>query len=136
MSISLLGALIHSDRTEAERRVLHALEVAKGDRRKAAEALGTTHRSFYRFVERMKLWDKIDALMQRKGFPMIPGPPRSSKRIRDKVLEAEGRLDRAAKMLDLKEDALRARITELGLWDDLDRLLAAAKLKPLERRAS
>lgn len=132
MSISTIGALIHVDSEEAKKRILGALEQGNGDRRVAARILNTTHRSFYRFVERLKLWDEIDALAEKHGFPKAPGPPRSSERMRTMVLEASGDLARVARQLGIKVSALRVRITEMGLWDDINGKLQEAKLPPLK----
>lgn len=136
MSISNLGALIHVDPDAAKGRILKAIEQSKGDRKAAAEALGTTHRSFYRFVERLKLWPDIDRLMRDKEFAKVPGPPRTAKRIRDALLANEGDLARAAKQLGYKTDGLVERIGELDLWDPLNRVLRAGGLPTLERPAA
>lgn len=133
MSTSEIGALIIAKPEEAKQRILAALVEAQGDRKRASELLDTTHRSFYRFIERLRLWDEIDKLVEERGFPRIPGPPRSTKKIRDAILAADGSLVRASRALDTRVDALRSRITELGMWDDLDRVLDAAHLPRLER---
>jgi hypothetical protein len=137
MSTSILGSLAHADPKKAKERILHALESTRGDRKKAAELLDVQHRSFYRIVERLAMWDEIDAMMKRRGFTAIPGPPRTPKRIRDAVLAAEGNLSAAARALDMgSEKALRTRIEELGLWTAINRVLRAAGLATLDRSAA
>jgi regulatory Fis family protein len=134
MSTSLLGSLAHAEPQKAKQRILHALERTHGDRKKAAELLDVQHRSFYRIVERLRMWNEIDEMMERKGFPQIPGPSRTPKRIRDAVLAAEGSLPRAARSLNMSgEESLRERIDELGLWTDINKVLRAAGLAGLER---
>jgi len=125
MSISLLGALIHTDPEGAKKRILDAIIQTSGDRKAAAVVLGTTHRSLYRFIERLHLWDSIDRLIEENGFPKVIGPPRAAERIRDAVLAARGNLNSAARTLDMGLDSLRGRITELDLWDDLNRRLSS-----------
>lgn len=135
MSISNLGALIHAKPDEAKAKILKAIEDAKGDRKAAAEALATTHRSFYRYIERLRLWPEIDALMKLKKFEVTPGPPRSDKRLRDAVLAADGSLPRAARALGMRVDALRDRISELQLWDEINKVLKAADLPTIAKPA-
>lgn len=133
MSISHLGALICARPDEAKTQILSAIVEASGDRKKAAELLGTTHRSFYRFVERLKLWDEIDAAIAEHGFLVIPGPPRSSEKIKGAILMTRGDINRAARQLEIKPEMLRARIEELQLWDDINATLKASKFKPISR---
>jgi DNA-binding NtrC family response regulator len=137
MSTSLLGSLAHADPEKAKARILHALDASQGDRKKAAELLDITHRSFYRIVERLRLWKEIDALMAENGYPVVPGPPRSPERIRAAVLKARGDLRRAATALEMRSvDALRERIDTLNLWDALDRALKAGGMPALKRTSS
>lgn len=131
MSISMFGAMIHSHPEEARAKILAAIKDAGGNRKQAAEALGTTHRSLYRFIERLRLWSEIDRMVADNGFPEREGPPRSSDRIRDAVLAAGGELKRAARSLDMRQEALYGRIQELGLWNDLNRRLKALGRKPM-----
>lgn len=134
MSISILGSLAHADPAKAKQRILHALERTHGDRKKAAELCDVTHRSFYRIVERLDLWDEIEALHERRGFPSAGGPPRAPKRIRDAILAADGNLAKAARALHMASvDTLRERITSLNLWNELNRVLKAAGLPTLDR---
>lgn len=126
MSISNLGALVHLDSAEAQKRILEAITQVEGNRKQAAEILKTTHRSLYRHIEKLKLWEQIDALIKaHPDWMHFGGPPRASERIRDAVLIAKGNLTRAASSLDLSKDVLSRRITELDLWDDLNRRLSA-----------
>jgi hypothetical protein len=137
MSTSILGSLANADPERAKERILHALDASQGDRKKAAELLDITHRSFYRIVERLGLWKQIDALMKEKGYPVVPGPPRSPERIRTAILKARGDLKRAATALEMHSaDALRERIEALNLWAALDRALKAEGLSALKRTAS
>jgi hypothetical protein len=133
MSISNLGALIVTHPEDAKEQILAAVLRAKGDRKKAAELLATTHRSFYRFVEKLRLWDEIDKLISENGFPQIPGPPRSAEKIKSAIVLMKGDLTRAARVLEVRPGALEGRIQELNLWDELNATLKASKLKPLER---
>ena len=77
MSTSILGSLAHADPNKAKQRILSALQRTSGERKKAAELLGVTHRSFYRIITRLEMWGEIDELMKRRGFQQIPGPPRA-----------------------------------------------------------
>lgn len=134
MSISKIGAKIIDDPMAAKRMILEALEAAEGDRKTAAKALGTTHRSLYRFFDRLNLWDEIDALIREKGFPHIPGPPRLRARILVEVVAHEGDLTKAARALDeMGIRALRARITELNLWHELNRELSRRGFEKISR---
>jgi DNA-binding NtrC family response regulator len=126
VSTSIFGSLAHADPAKAKQRILHAIERAQGDRKKAAELLGTTHRSFYRIVDRLKFWDEIDKLVEERGFPRPAGPPRVAVKIREAVVEAEGSLRRAARALDMSEAALRERIETQDLWTEINRALKAA----------
>lgn len=128
MSVSLLGALIVTNPDEARSRILAAIKSAKGDRRAAAKALGTTTRSFYRHIERLRLWEAVDEQCAEQGFRKPVGPPRMPKKIRDELLVADGSLARAARALDITPEALSDRITDLDLWDELNNVLAAAGL--------
>lgn len=137
MATSILGSLAHADPAKAKQRILHALERAAGSRTKAAQLLEIQHRSFYRIVERLNMWDEIEALIEEKGFQAGKGPPRSATRIREAVLEAGGNLTKAARMLDCGGVAvLRERIEQLQLWPDLNRALRAAGLPVIERTAA
>lgn len=131
MSISKLGALIHSHPEEAEKQILDAMRDARCDRKTAATALNTTHRSLYRFIDRLDLWAKIDTMIEESGFPKIPGPPRSRDRIREAVLNAGGALARAATALDMDRDILEKRLTSLGMWADLNSELEARGRRPM-----
>lgn len=134
MSTSILGSLAHAEPQKAKERILLALKNAKGDRKKAADLLEITHRSFYRIVERLRMWGAIDELMAEQGFPVVPGPQRSQQRICEGVIEAKGNLERAARILGLRDaESLRERIRVLNLWDELDRGLKAAGHRPLKR---
>jgi DNA-binding NtrC family response regulator len=128
VSISKLGATIITEPEEAKKIILATLEECAGDRRAAARKLGTTHRTFYRFIERLNLWDAVDEQVKVKGFDVAPGPPRSSKRIRDAMLGADGSISRAARSLGISADTLRRRISSLGLEKEINEVLAAAKL--------
>jgi len=131
MSLSHLGALVHADPDRARQTILDAIRDQKGNRRSAAAALGTTHRSLYRYIERLRLWDAIDRVIEDGQFATHQGPPRSAERIRDAVLAARGSLRGAARMMDLAPSTLEQRIRDLGLWDDLSRRLQALGHPPL-----
>lgn len=131
MSISRVGALIHTDRDAAKKLILAAFENAQGDRGATAVALKTTLRTFYRLIERLDLWSEIDAIVETKGFPKVPGPQRAAKKIRNLILAAEGDLARAARSAGMKPASLEARISELSLWDEINKVLRAANLPPL-----
>lgn len=136
MSISHLGALILTDPDAARNKIKKAILEARGNRKAAADALGTTHRSLYRYIERLQLWSAIDQMVAEHGFPGREGPPRMSERIRDAVLVARGEIPAAATALDMDPNALAARIEELGLWRDLNRRLRALGLPELRRPAA
>jgi len=133
MSISTLGAKIYAQPEEAKALILEEFIRAKGDRQKAAKLLGTTHRTFYRYVEKLRMWDALDAAVEKHGFTHIPGPPRSSEKIKAAVVLMKGDLTRAARTLDLRPGVLETRIEELNLWDELNATLKASKLRPLVR---
>lgn len=124
MSISMLGALIHAEPDKARAQILDAIRQTKGDRKAAADVLGTTHRSLYRFIERLKLWDAIDRMIEENHWPRVVGPPRAAERIRDAILASRGNIGRAATNLGVSPDSLRSRIVELNLLDDLNRRLS------------
>jgi DNA-binding NtrC family response regulator len=132
MSISHLGALVLSKPEEAKALILDALRESGGDRSKAADKLKTTHRSLYRHIERLRMWDEIDALMREQRFPLVPGPPRAADKIKMAIMKSRGSLDKAAKELELKPGELRARIADLGIEDDLRAMLKAAKVPATE----
>jgi DNA-binding NtrC family response regulator len=119
MSISQLGALIYTKPEEVKKQILRAIVVAKGDRKKAAEELGTTHRTFYRFIERLRLWGEIDKLVADRDFPRAVGPARSTDRIREALTLSKGRIEPAAAHLEWDVDTLYTRIAELGMGDEI-----------------
>ncbi len=136
MSISQLGALIYTKPEEVKRLVLQAIVDSEGDRKKAAEVLGTTHRTFYRFIERLRLWDDIDKLVEEHDFPRAVGPARSTEKIKAAFLVSRGSPERAAKHLGWDVATLHARIAELEMAKDLDALCKAEgwKCPPLARK--
>ncbi len=141
MSISLLGALIHTDPEEAKARILTALRESRGDRRAAAELLETTHRSLYRHIERLQMWPAIDELIEVNNFPHVPGPPRvpqraSAEQIESALVAARGIRSKAARRLKIDMKALTDRISELDLWDVLSQKLAALGFRPLRVRGA
>ena len=75
--VTQIGALIVLDPDEARRRILAAIDVAQGHRGKAAAALGGTQRNLYRWIATLRAWPAIDALCERQGYFVQPGPPRS-----------------------------------------------------------
>lgn len=125
--ITRIGALIHTDPEAAKREILRALHEAQGDRAAAARALGqATPRSLYRWIERLGMWAEVDALVAEHGFTAIPGPPRSRDRIVGAMVSARGNLPRAATALGMKAGTLERRIDELGLRDEIARLVRTA----------
>lgn len=56
--------------------ILDAIRKAKGHRTEAREALGLSHRQFYREIERLHLWPAIEALHVEHGWDAPAGPPR------------------------------------------------------------
>lgn len=133
MSISSFRALLISDPTEAKRLILEALRKSEGDRKIAAEKLRVTHRSLYRFINRLGMWDEIDALIKKHSFPRVPGPPRSNDLVRVAVIKARGNLTKASAALECSIAELRAKIDDLNLWTDLNRSLRKAGCAELER---
>ena len=131
MSISKLGALIHSHPEEARTKIMGALEVARGDRQAAAKTLATTHRSLYRFIDRLDLWDAIDAMVREKGFPHIPGPPRSREKLREAVLDAGGNLAKAAHKLNMDKDVLEEKLSAHAMWAGLNEELVRRGRRPM-----
>jgi DNA-binding NtrC family response regulator len=136
MSLTKIGALVHVDPARAKRMILHALVESEGDRGVAAAQLETTLRTFYRLIERLDLWEEIDRLVERKGFTKNPGPQRAEKKLRNLVIAADGNLEKAARSAGMSRERLEARIEELGLWEEIDRVLVAANLPPMEREWS
>jgi hypothetical protein len=136
MSLSHLGALVYTQPEQVRRYLVEAFVAAKGDRRKAAAALGTTHRTFYRLVERLRLWGELDTIVDEKGFPRVPGPPRTSEKVKSAFLLSKGSLEKTASKLDLDVATLKVRIAELRLADDLEAMASAEgwKCPPLPRR--
>jgi hypothetical protein len=148
MSLSPFGALILAKPDEARATLLDAIVRAKGDRKGAATILKVTTRSFYRSIDRMKLWAEIEKLEAEKGFMPIPGPPHvrhvpsihggkkpapSADKIKATILVREGDVERAARDLEISPETFTARVDELKIWGELNRILRAAKFPVLER---
>jgi len=76
MPLSEFGALIIVNPDEAKRRILAAVDKAKGNRTHAAEALGAPLRTFHNWCDRLDLWKAIDALCAEKGYAVQAGPQR------------------------------------------------------------
>lgn len=74
--VSAMGALIIVDPNAARERILAAIDAAKGNRTRAAEALGAKHRSLLRWIDKLALWPEIDRLCKEKGYDVQPGPGR------------------------------------------------------------
>ena len=60
----------------AAKLILEAIRRANGNRTEAREALGLTHRQFYREADRLRLWPAIEALHVEHGWEAPAGPPR------------------------------------------------------------
>jgi transcriptional regulator with GAF, ATPase, and Fis domain len=124
--ITRIGALIHTDRDAAKQEILRVLREARGDRAAAAHALGqSTPRSLYRWIERLGMWPEVDALIAEHGFPAIPGPPRSRDRIIAAMVRDRGNVQRASQALDMKPATLEKRIAELGIAQEIERLVSS-----------
>jgi transcriptional regulator with GAF, ATPase, and Fis domain len=116
VTISTFGALIHTDPDGARKQILDALTAARGDRSRAAKALGLkTARTLYRWIERLDMWPTVDALIAERGFDKLPAPPRTRDRVIAALAKHKGNVDRAARMLGLKPDAFRARLKRLNI---------------------
>jgi transcriptional regulator with GAF, ATPase, and Fis domain len=116
MSISPFGALICTDPAAARKRILDALTAARGDRSRAARALGlATPRTLYRWIERLSMWPEVDALINERGFDKLPAPPRTRDRAHTLLTKHKGNVERAARAFGIKPDAFRARLRRLGI---------------------
>jgi hypothetical protein len=74
--VSRMGALIVVDPATAKAEILASIDAAKGNRTRAAEALGAKHRSLLRWIDKLALWPEIDRLCKAKGYDVQPGPGR------------------------------------------------------------
>ena len=110
-----LGALIVLDAAEARRRLLASIVAAGGNRAVAAKALGETHRTFCRHIEKLGLWNQIDQLEAMGAIRSRGNPRRSDEGIRDALRAAHGNVKRAAARLRMPVARLAARMAELGL---------------------
>ena len=126
MSISYLGALIHTQPEKAKAQILEAIRASKGDRKKAAAALGTTHRSLYRYLQRLRLWDSVEAILVEEGLPSMPGPPRMSVRILTAAVQTGGDLPKMAKAIGCTVPNLKTHLAELDMVAEVNQVLAAA----------
>lgn len=126
MAISKIFAISVTDPDAAKKMILDAIEATKNDRTKAAERLGLKIRTFYRLIGNLHLWEDIEALCEKKGFEIIPGPPRANQRILAALFATRGNMRRAAQKLNMTEESLRARIIELKLLGDINSSLASA----------
>lgn len=59
--------------------ILEALDRAGGDRATAAKELGVSVVAFRAWVNRLDLWERIDALCTAKNYHVQPGPKRGRK---------------------------------------------------------
>lgn len=76
MPLSEFGALIIVNPDEARRRILDAIDEAKGNRTRAAEALDAPLRTFHNWLDRLDLWPEVDRLCHSRGYDVHPGPTR------------------------------------------------------------
>lgn len=75
-----IGALIVVAPDQARAEILAAIDAAEGNRTRAAEILGANLRTLQKWIERLGMYPDIDALCERKGYHVQPGPARKSQR--------------------------------------------------------
>lgn len=125
-----IGSLVRDDPAQATERILQALRAARGNRHEAARSFGLRDpRTLYRWIERLGIWPKVDALAKEEGWPGSPSP-RAGERIVAAMLRVNGDRLRAARALGVKPNRLLARIKELKLNAEIRRLLAARRSRP------
>lgn len=61
---------------EAKSSILEALRGADGNRDIAAERLGTSLRTLYRWIQELRMYEDIDKAYAAWGFERFNGPPR------------------------------------------------------------
>lgn len=61
----------------AKARILAAIDAARGNRTRAAEALGESYRGLLRVIDALDMWPAIDALCAERDYSVQPGPPRA-----------------------------------------------------------
>jgi transcriptional regulator with GAF, ATPase, and Fis domain len=121
-----IGALIVTDPERAKAEIIEVLRNAKGDRDKAAQALGlNTPRSLYRWIERLEMWAAVDKLAKEEKFVQRSGPLRSRDRIVAAMVRAKGQDAEAAAELRMAPESLRERIDQLGIGPEVARLARA-----------
>jgi DNA-binding NtrC family response regulator len=70
-----MGLLVATDPQAARRRIVAALEAARGDRRRAAASLGIGLRSWHRYVSGLGLAEQVAAILAAHGRgPGVPAP--------------------------------------------------------------
>lgn len=126
--LTSMGATIITDPVTAKKTLLAMFKAQKGNREAVATAFNVDVRSVYRWLTRLDAWAELDTMIEREGFPRVPGPPRMRDRIVSALVEARGAPARAARALELAggKDELLARVTELHLLATINTSLEAA----------
>jgi len=117
--LSNMGALIKLDPAAAKAKIVAAFRQAEGNRTRAAKVLDVSERNFYRWVEKLGMWDELDGIVRANGWQVQHGPPRTRDRVLAEVVKAGGDLPRASRSLGLTEADLRSKISELGIEDQV-----------------
>ena len=89
VKITRVGALIAAGEADpdggadelekAKQLILDAIEGASGERPEAAKALGVSVVAMRAWINRLDLWERIDAICVARNFHVQPGPQRGRK---------------------------------------------------------
>jgi hypothetical protein len=74
--LTRMGGLIAYDPEKAKAEILAAIDAAQGNRTRAGKALGADYRTLVRWIGKLAMWPAVDALCERKGYDVQPGPGR------------------------------------------------------------
>jgi len=74
--MSMMAYKIGADPDSAKLEILAALRAAEGSREEAARTLGTSIRTFYRWLEILRMYEDVDNLLREMNLDVYVGPPR------------------------------------------------------------
>lgn len=76
-----VGALLAAGEYDlAKRDIMAAIDDAKGCKTEAAAMLGVQRTMLQQWIVRLDLYPEIDALIEKRGYPMMTGAARTAKR--------------------------------------------------------
>jgi hypothetical protein len=76
MKITMTGYKVKGAPEEAKKEILEALRKAEGSRPEAARLLGVGERGLYLWIQTLRMYDEIDALLRSMNLEVYGGPPR------------------------------------------------------------